>query len=153
MSVIKFCPKCGKWPGIGAVLPYATGSKEAGIAFCECSPAIITPSVRMDVIADAWNARVDSLLSEKDGRIADKEDTMEWVSCKDRLPDVGENSSVLAYYYEEGIYIVSDVDHDFKMVAAGIGRGGVQKWRGRWEILGITHWMPLPEPPKEDNDE
>jgi len=73
----------------------------------------------------------------------------EWISMKDRLPE--EDKQVLTYAiqsknihddgfpYQTGVYI-----------------------RGRWLtdhfcessfIENVTHWMPLPEPPKELKDE
>ena len=62
----------------------------------------------------------------------------EWISVKDRLPESGETTLVYN----------GDIDvHGF--------------WNGRWldydengypfEVLYITHWMPLPEPPKEES--
>lgn len=52
-----------------------------------------------------------------------------WVPVTERLPDDGEY--VLAY----------SADDDFTTVEA----------RHRFGAFQITHWMPLPEPPEEDN--
>ena len=58
----------------------------------------------------------------------------EWISVEDRLPDVRENPVLVSY------------------------SGGVwMAWRhkGWWELPSalrtnyVTHWMPLPKPPKE----
>ena len=63
---------------------------------------------------------------------------MQWISTKDKLPEIkGERYLVL----------VSD------------GSCGVAWWEGNWECWDdyvsnevtygkVTHWMPLPEPPK-----
>ena len=61
---------------------------------------------------------------------------MKWISVKDRLPEDDEmklitlwdcNSMRMAYYYEQELWICNGVD-----------------------VTGfVTHWMPLPEPPKE----
>lgn len=57
----------------------------------------------------------------------------EWISVKDRLPDKGGRYivhdltlGVQGYYYHPDVYCPA------------------------WKT--VTHWMPLPEPPKEDND-
>jgi hypothetical protein len=71
-----------------------------------------------------------------------------WISVKDRLPD------------EDGEYLIS-MYHRFMI-------GGIyKKYTGRfvakyyaeykeWRIMNdvctsVTHWMPMPKPPKEDN--
>ncbi len=60
---------------------------------------------------------------------------MEWISVKDRLPEIGE--PVIIYYgrfvaeamrNDNGVFVVSCSDE---------------------EAEDVTHWMPLPEPPKE----
>ena len=73
---------------------------------------------------------------------------MEWISVKDRLPEF--NKEVLMYspddYFDCGNgYIVTGM-----VVDANTYRG-----RGENDIKlygvpdGCTHWMPLPEPPKD----
>lgn len=49
-----------------------------------------------------------------------------WISVKDRLPE------------KSGTYIVHS------------GAGG--RWNGRSLSMKVSNWMPLPEPPKEDED-
>ena len=68
------------------------------------------------------------LIGRKDGQA--------WISVKDRLPEVGER--VLIYVPATD----GDCDHwiaDFQM-------------QGKWQMFGYnaTHWMPLPESPKEE---
>lgn len=68
-----------------------------------------------------------------------------WISVEDRLPDKWQNvlSCIVA------------VDGSWKHVGTDIYFGG-----GRWamithdecEEMKITHWMPMPEPPKEDEN-
>lgn len=64
---------------------------------------------------------------------------MEWISVKDRVPD------------EAGTYIVTAHDGHKTRVT-------FRKWQNRFKCFdksgsgaywNITHWMPLPEPPKE----
>ena len=58
-----------------------------------------------------------------------------WIPCSERLPkqfedvlvfDALNNTVFTVYYYK----------HD--------------GWYNGWDVEGITHWMPLPEPPKEN---
>lgn len=64
---------------------------------------------------------------------------MEWISVKDRMPEddatdylvYGRNGYgiVVAIYYGDGEWLTDDLTNITRFV---------------------THWMPLPEPPKED---
>lgn len=64
---------------------------------------------------------------------------MEWISVKDRLPDDGHTRVLvnLVSNLPQGGKITMDTDRFV---------GG--KWI-RWNS-SVTHWMPLPEPPKEE---
>ena len=62
----------------------------------------------------------------------------EWISVKDRLPEPWKQVLIYSRY-------------DFCEVALYIGIPG--KWRVTWnhdmlDADSVTHWMPLPEPPK-----
>lgn len=69
----------------------------------------------------------------------------EWISVKDRLPEVGNYYLV---YLECG-----NVYHDKEMVVLPYN-GTTKKWYGTICDLTkfITHWMPLPEKPKKYNE-
>ena len=67
----------------------------------------------------------------------------QWISVKERLPE-----------YADSV-LVTDIRDGYTSIASRTkGTRGVQDW---WEcddtfrlpISEITHWMPLPEPPKE----
>ena len=60
----------------------------------------------------------------------------EWISVKERLPEVGL------------LVIVTDGQ------LAGTGWFVGNEWRAHFPLdsRSITHWMPLPEPPEEVND-
>lgn len=68
---------------------------------------------------------------------------MEWISVKERLPEA--YKSVLVYIRnasgEAGYDITFYCDHLYDT-------------GNRWYLpVNITHWMPLPEPPKEDDND
>lgn len=61
-----------------------------------------------------------------------------WVSVKDRLPKI-----------DDGHYFLVVKSDGFMEVAFFQHKGKRSHWgKGNCKI---THWMPLPEPPKEDN--
>lgn len=67
----------------------------------------------------------------------------EWISVKDRLPD--EHTTVLFYCgnLQKGF---CELDVTKNRVT-----GWFLSWDGtRFSPSEVTHWMPLPEPPKED---
>ena len=80
-----------------------------------------------------------------------------WISVKDRLPDVSGLYIVCCNdegsYYGEGIWYASGV-----IVCADtyVDKNGRVTWNWcegatEYDLDGIvTHWMPLPEPPKEE---
>lgn len=64
----------------------------------------------------------------------------EWISVKDRLPEEYKGK-YLCYIPGYGIGVASY----FKYAV----------WNGRWSLMGfsvkVTHWMPLPQQPKEED--
>lgn len=102
-----------------------------------------------------------------------------WISVKDRLPDREKNLEpwgkynvvVLRSHWPTSTYDICDSPYDETFVTTA-SYDGVQKiWHLDWGDWGeqlnalidiedsplngdyVTHWMPLPEPPKEnDND-
>jgi hypothetical protein len=73
-----------------------------------------------------------------DHLIANGVTVQEWISVKDRLP---ENEKCVLVYSQDG------------GVAEGKYNARFNEWvQFRWnvtELKNVTHWMPLPEPPKE----
>jgi hypothetical protein len=89
---------------------------------------------------------------------------MKWISVKDKLPEKGKN--VLVYFsgYKDcpkpSIHILKrsenhEVDNEqaeeWNRKALGITGATLYEWNGfRVDLQSaITHWMELPEPPKE----
>ena len=62
----------------------------------------------------------------------------EWISVKDRLPEIPSNS-----YTSETVVCLSENGSLYfsRLEANGFGQVGF-----------ITHWMPLPDPPKENEE-
>lgn len=76
-----------------------------------------------------------------------------WISVKDRLPEKRGFYLVYCYMHSNKVVgfapVLEDVDmFDF----AGVKESGWYEYDGEtgyYEFMGVTHWMPLPEPPKE----
>ena len=75
--------------------------------------------------------------------IAALREQMEWISVKDRLPE--NDTRVLAYCKDRCI-------HDVKWRWAD--NAWYDKGSAAVYLAGfVTHWLPMPEPPKEDKHE
>lgn len=81
-----------------------------------------------------------------------------WISVKDRLPS--DNGCYLVYCmsYRNALAFIAGFSTCLENVDEynfeGEKRPGWFNYDdeyGFYEIDGVTHWMPLPEPPKEDN--
>ena len=81
-----------------------------------------------------------------------------WISVKDRLP--GEDGRYLVYnmFYCNAVVTIASfstcLENEDEYDFDGEKRPGWFSYDdeyGYYEINGVTHWMPLPEPPKEDN--
>lgn len=68
----------------------------------------------------------------------DKEESNGWISVKKKLPK--DNDRVLAF-------TESNRNADIGGISVQWG------WCCKRKIMDITHWQPLPEPPKEKNEE
>lgn len=66
--------------------------------------------------------------------------TQQWISVNDRLPKDGKNVLVLIPYRGVVLNYVSYRESDEWYVPDRLGR---------FSLSDVTHWMPLPEPPKE----
>ena len=73
-----------------------------------------------------------------------------WIPCSERLPEKSGQYLVCAIYV--GVSLAS-FDRDKR--EWGYWQDDPCGWNGeKWiEIDEVTHWMPLPEPPKEDENE
>lgn len=121
--VLTWLEICGKSRDCSGCCPYGDGAGEDKMSRC-----------REDLMADAF-----TLLKEQEPA---------WISVKDKLPKSIANR------------VVVHLEH--KDYVGYIGFGHYEKYRGEelWYDLEnnapftkrgytVTHWMPLPEPPKE----
>ena len=73
--------------------------------------------------------------------------TPQWISVEERLPDDDVNVLVYAIGNNEND-VIAMTSYTHNMLCYGI-----EGWRSPWQYFfaeyKITHWMPLPEPPKE----
>ena len=67
---------------------------------------------------------------------------MEWISVKDRLPE--NRQTVLCYSINPHLSIFEE--HEGRNVFYD---GFTHCYCAVGEIMGVTHWMPLPKPPGE----
>lgn len=75
---------------------------------------------------------------------------MKWISVKDKLPSVGEWYIVVT---SQSLVTMSFYDNriDGEIVSECMWLTHNDEYReptGNWEWDSVTHWMPLPEPPK-----
>lgn len=80
---------------------------------------------------------------------------MDWISVKDRLPD--EDSAYIVFYHEwsNGEFLPKYDDRYVDILKFFRGLGWrlpvcVDKRCENDTNREVTHWMPLPEPPKEE---
>ena len=72
-----------------------------------------------------------------------------WISVKDRMPEIDNKShisdTVICYSSELNRLYFSRVEEN------AFGQCGFEV--EKYGVVNITHWMPLPEPPKENEDD
>ena len=76
----------------------------------------------------------------------------EWISVKDRLPDNKEHDWVLAQVVEDNGYMHIPKVMEYRQLRNDWFEetyGWLSEHNG---LFSVTHWMPLPEPPKKEND-
>ena len=77
---------------------------------------------------------------------ADVQPVDRWISCKDKMPE--DNTLVLFVYVSQNG--VKSVHYGYHQTLKGLGSSWA-KPSGGWHYYDddITHWQPLPEPPKD----
>ena len=98
----------------------------------------LAENIADDLIADGVTVQ-----DGKDNNVPTK-----WISVKDRLPEeVGQPVLVFAINcYDQTAIVKAFLDYD----ACGFFRTNEKEYDGIWGAWEVTHWMPLPQPPKGD---
>ena len=80
----------------------------------------------------------------------------EWISVEERLPNVNTNKSG---YERKGVIVCIDgssAESAYRVYERACNRGKtVYRWKYPWDTISdenITHWMPLPNRRKENNN-
>jgi hypothetical protein len=77
---------------------------------------------------------------------------MEWIKLntgKDQIPELEDNSVLV--HFENGSIETVHIQDMFGEITDGLNEKGHQQYT-RWYLNHapkLTHWMPLPEPPKQ----
>ena len=89
----------------------------------------------------------------KNGYAQGTEDAVKWISVKDRLPEVVDSYLVVVkckYDWENEYSIDTDVAtyNPYEKAYIDDCWNTYNDWYEGQQYLHVTHWMPLPEPPK-----
>lgn len=105
-----------------------------GVCLYEC-PYCDSDDCMEELLKDAL-ALIEHLESERDAALAK---VPKWISIQERLPQDGQKIVMINEKYPsitlQGIYKADKTPDTIRVLGFGIGK--------------VTHWMPLPEPPKE----
>ncbi len=74
-----------------------------------------------------------------------------WISVDDILPKSSDDS-VLVYFSETGGIETVHIQDYFDDITAGLDEGGNQLYTKWYKSQKVTHWMPLPAPPENEDD-
>lgn len=75
---------------------------------------------------------------------------MEWISVKDRLPEIGQRVLV---YQKSGVFGGNEIEITYRIDEFYESSEEINNqivWDGQGMCNDIHHWMPLPEPPVSD---
>ena len=104
-------------------------------------------------IYDGW--KPDMMVSEIWGVIDEAPTVGEWISVKDRLPKLEESVLVYGVGRTDGYRNKHTIEISYRYLYRSHWQLSEEEvWAEPWDYFfvnyKITHWMPLPEPPKEE---
>ena len=70
----------------------------------------------------------------------------DWINVESRLPELADDG-VLVYFSSTGAVETVNIEDYFRPITDGLDESGNQKYVLWATSQGVTHWMPLPEPP------
>lgn len=75
---------------------------------------------------------------------------MEWIKVEDRLPPMVQTAREVTQSDYVLVYTDRDSAHEFRVAKAYLcsTEGKSPQWKSAGLGGNVTHWMPLPEPPK-----
>lgn len=88
--------------------------------------------------------------------VTDVEPTQKWISVKDRLPELTwqAESDDFLIDYSEYVVVLSEGRNRSPKIGSYVREGLRERWEDKDydPIHDVTHWMPLPEPPKRGKE-
>lgn len=85
------------------------------------------------------------------GLVREAMERMRWIPCSERLPDLPDGG----WAYRTVIVCVRGHTFPLDYEREKVRGKTVERWKWTWNRIyekpdSITHWMPLPEPPEEE---
>ena len=119
----------------------------SGNAPCESCPFVTGTGAKcirhMSECAIAYVQQLEHNIGELTEKVAQLEAAQpKWISVEDRLPEFGE-------YFVRCIHNYTDND-EYECYKVAIYLSKECRWIDVGNLLKVTHWMPIPELPKED---
>ena len=140
---------------MGVMCPYCPYAED-GDASETCKEEMAGDALALIQQLQDQNASLQSLMVAANAEIADLDTEVEelhariprWISVEERLPENDANVLVYAIGNNENSCIaMTSYTHNLHGFH-------IEGWRSPWQYFfhehKITHWMPLPEPPKEE---
>ena len=94
-----------------------------------------------------WEGAYKVVMRLEEMKAADVKSIDRWISCKDKMPE--DNTLVLFVYVGENG--VKSVHYGYHQTLKGLGSSWAKPSGGwNYDDNDVTHWQPLPEPPKEE---
>lgn len=118
----------------------------------ELTPTLINVSRTMlEMLKPVLSTALENALNDNNAITdTDVQPVNQWISCQDKMPE--DNTSVLFVYVSENG--IKSVHYGYHQTIKGLGSSWV-KPSGGWQYCDddVTHWQPIPEPPKDGDVE